>query len=278
MTEHTAPFKVLIEVLKELLPETNIIFMSGDDAKKDTQTENEDEIVEEIPEQKTTETKSEVKKNKGGIKIMAMDTTKTVLIHMKLDAENFTKFKCRKKKIITGVNLVWLHKIIKTMDKDETLTIYQEDTDTNHLRIKMVNPDAKKESEYELKLLDLGDEKMSIPDIIFDAVITMNSGEFHKICREMNSIADHVEIKCSNNKIIFTCKGETAKRTLTYKDDRTDKDKDNASGNIVSIRFAETKDSKEKKEGPIIIQGIYELKILYCFLSVNHCVMKLKFS
>ena len=52
-TEQTGAFRILIEALKEILTEGNFIF------------------------------------DKTGIKLMALDSTHTILIHMKLDAENF---------------------------------------------------------------------------------------------------------------------------------------------------------------------------------------------
>lgn len=257
MTEHTAPFKTLIEVLKELLPETNIIFMSdGDSVKKET-TENENEFVDDTATTTELDTITE-KKNNGTIRIMALDTTKAVLIHLKLN--NFTVFNCKRKKIVIGVNLTWLYKIIKTMDKDENLTMYIDHDDIDHLKIRMDNPDAKKESEYELKLMDLEEKILSVPPMLVDVEITMNSNEFHKICKEMDSIAEHVEIKCTNNQVVFTCKGETAKRSLTYKHDKDNK----SSNNFVSINIPGS-DKDPKKEKQVIVQGIYELKNLLLF-------------
>ena len=271
MTEHTVPFKILIEVLKELLPETNLEFISGDndnDNENDNDNNNSDQDIsknisdneknssdEEIDCIKNEKTESNTQKRKDGLKIMAVDTTKTVLIHLKLDAEEFTKFKCKKKRLVLGVNLVYFHKLIKTMDKDDNLTLYVDHDNLNYLKIKIDNPEEKKDSVFELKLLDLSEDKMSVPDITFDAVITMNSTEFHKICREMNQIADHVEIKCLNNKIIFTCKGDYAKRTTTYRTgDSTNQ------GDGVNIKFG-----KNKGTTPAIIQGIYELGNLVLF-------------
>ena len=55
MTEHTGPFKTLIEVLKELLPEAILEFI---EKNSDDDEEGSD------------------KKKKGGLKIMAIDSTR----------------------------------------------------------------------------------------------------------------------------------------------------------------------------------------------------------
>ena len=52
-TEQAGAFRILIEALKEILTEGNLIF------------------------------------DENGIKLMAMDSTHSILIHMKLDADNF---------------------------------------------------------------------------------------------------------------------------------------------------------------------------------------------
>lgn len=279
MTENTAPIKTLVEVLKELLTDTNIEFIA-DDPTTATSTESEKKPVKQIvakPKKKTAPKKGklkdipeeddevlseeesgavEVKKknSKAGMKILAVDPTKTVLVSLKLDADNFQKFECRKKKLTIGVSLSNLHKFIKTMEKDSNLTLYVDSDNENYLKIKIDNQEAKKEQIHELKLMDLPDERIDVPETSFDVVVQMESQEFYKICREMNQIAEHVDIKCTDKKITFTCKGDVGKSTLTYTDDNTDT-------SIVRISM----DKKGKNDAPQVVQGIFELRILALF-------------
>jgi proliferating cell nuclear antigen len=281
-TEHTTPFKVLFEVLKDMLPEANVeirvdkpnikpknkIFIK----KKDANLEDDEDIDSESSKSLSSDEeecdsddssgesednednkskKKEESVNRSGIRILAVDTTKTVLINMKLDAKHFETFKCKKKKMILGMNLVYFHKLIKSMDKDDDMTLFVEHDDRNYLRIKIDNSNKNKKDVYKLKLLDLGNDEMSLPDITFDAVVQISATEFHRVCREMNQIADFVEIKCLPNKIIFTCKGDYAERTTTYE---TDED----SGESVAINHSGSKNAP-------IIQGVYELKNLVLF-------------
>ncbi len=289
-TEHTGPFKTMIEVLKELIPETNIEFRmskpnmgkkrtddeesddeesddeisddeeSDDDISDDEVSDDEvsdDEVSGKIKKDKSGKIKKKKKKAKkylDGMRITAVDTTKTVLINLNLYAKNFGVFKCRKKKLVLGVNLCYLHKLIKSMDKDDNIALYVENDHKNFLKIKIDNPENYTETSFELKLLDLAETTLIIPDTEFDAVVTLNSNKFHKICREMNHIAELVEIKCLNNKIIFTCKGDYANRkTIIHTND---------DGDSVNISF--TNNSKNK-----IIQGIYELRNLVLFAKCS---------
>lgn len=247
MTEINIPIRTIVEVVKDLVPEA-VFEVTPDSTKQNENCSDTEDSSEDISSEE--ENKDTKKKDKGGIRLMAVDTTKTVLINLKLDAENFTKFKCNKPKIRLGVNLVCLHKLIKSMDKDDDLTLFAEDE--NYLQIKIDNEYKKSKTIYKLKLMDLDTAPMSIPDITFDAVVTMNSVEFHRICREMYSIATHVEIKCMNNKIVFTCKGD-AERSTEYMTD--------SSGDGVNIQHSGT----NSNGSPLVIQGVYELKNLVLF-------------
>ena len=94
-TVQIAPFRILMTALKDILLETNITFQ------------------------------------KDGIKIINMDKTHTILVHLHLHADNFEFYECKQEKIIIGVNMFHLFKLINTIDNDETLTIYIENDDYN---------------------------------------------------------------------------------------------------------------------------------------------------
>ena len=83
-----------------------------------------------------------------GIRIINMDKSHTMLAHMFLAAENFEEYDCQKEKIIIGVNMFHLFKLVNTIDNDDTLTIYIENKDYNEgivsfLGLKFENGDIK---------------------------------------------------------------------------------------------------------------------------------------
>ena len=133
MTEHTGPIKTIVEVLKEILPETNIEFKADPEMLKkkkkknknkkkkkanNTDTDNGDDSEnEEDIEDSEEEDNIDAVDDKSCMRIVSVDTTKTVLINLKLEGKNFTKFKCKSKKELLGISLTDLSKIMKTMDK-----------------------------------------------------------------------------------------------------------------------------------------------------------------
>ena len=103
--------------------------------------------------------------------------------------------------------------------------------------------------------MDLDQIQKKTAKIEFDIKITMPSNEFHKLCREMNNIAEYVDIKCTSKNIIFTCKGDCAERSTIYKSEE-------GGLNI----------SNENKKIHNIVQGIYELKNIVLFTKcANLC-------
>ena len=120
-TVQIAPFRTLMTALKDILLETNITF------KKD------------------------------GIRIINMDKSHTMLAHLFLGAENFEHYECKKEKIVIGVNMFHLFKLINSIDNDDTLTIYIDENDYNegivsNLSLKFENSEIKQCKTQKLRL------------------------------------------------------------------------------------------------------------------------------
>ena len=235
-----------------------------EDDDDDDEDDDSDEEEGEKLKKTDSETKEDVSKKRGFMRIMAVDPTKTIFIHLKLEAKNFTKFKCKNSKYIIGVNLLCFYKLIKSMDKDDNLTLFMKKNDHQRLWIKRYNADKDRETLDDMQLIDLDPEKYKIPATVFEAVIKMQSSDFHKVCREMSNIADYVEIQCINNKLIFKCKGEFSGRKVTYVDNSNNEDDDSdCDDNKKSV--IKIKHSNADKNKPLIVKEIYELKNITLF-------------
>ncbi len=44
--------------------------------------------------------------------------------------------------------------------------------------------------EFELKLMDIDSEHLGIPDTAYDAVVTLPSAEFQRICRDISVMSE----------------------------------------------------------------------------------------
>jgi proliferating cell nuclear antigen len=186
-----------------------------------------------------------------GLKIIDMDTSHIVLVHLRLDADKFEHYTCTQK-ITIGVNMLNLHKLIKTINSNDILTLSISSNDVNHLGIKIENGEKNTKTTYKLDLLDLDNNKIHIEPAEFNSVITLLSSDFQKISRDMYNLAEFVEIKNISNQLIFTCKGEFCQQETVISDSES------------GTTTISSKDSGE------IVQGIYNLKYLVLFTKCTN--------
>ena len=186
-----------------------------------------------------------------GIKLIAMDSTHTVLIHMKLLQEKFEYFYCLNK-INIGINMSNFFKLIKTMSNNDTLTLFIEKNNENQLGIKIHNDEKNSQTTYKLNLLDIQDETINIPPAEFDTELTFPSNDFQKIIRDMINIAENIEIKSIGNKLVLSCEGDFASQETVLGETNN------------GIQFSTC------KEPEYPIQGIYSLKYLILFTKCTN--------
>ena len=163
--------------------------------------------------------------DKDGIRMIAMDNSKTVLVHLRLYADKFEKYSYRNsaEKFIIGVNTDHLYRIVRTATNDDTITFYIEESDPNTLGVLLEDGEKKQVTRYKLNLLDRDEPEFKLPDTEFSTHITMPSLDFQKICRDMTLLgAKTVEIKNIGSSLTFSCKGHFASRTTVMGDSEND--------------------------------------------------------
>jgi len=224
-TLQIAPFRTLMAALKDILLETNIIF------------------------------------TKQGIKIINMDKSHTILVHLSLEAHNFELYECKMDKIIIGVNMFHLFKLINSIDNDDTLTIYIEEADytdgiVQYLGLKFENGSIKQHKIQKLRLIEPDSDELAVPDVKFSSVLNLPSADFQKIIRDLSCISDKIEIKSiatqDGVELIFKCTGGFAQAEIR----RTESD-----GNMEFIK---------KQDVSKIIQGEFSLKNLSYFIKCTN--------
>ena len=115
-----------------------------------------------------------------------MDKSHTILAHLFLDAEKFEYYYCKYPKIIIGVNMFQLFKLINSIDNDDTLTIYIEESEysdgiVNYLGLKFENGDIQQSKNQKLKLIEPDEEELELPSVQFSSVINLPSSDFKKL-------------------------------------------------------------------------------------------------
>ena len=215
-----SPFRTLMTALKDILLETNVTFQPD------------------------------------GMRIINMDKSHTILVHLFLRAENFEFYECKHEKIVIGVNMFHLFKLINTIDNDDTLTMYIEQSDynngiVNHLGLKFENGDIKQCKTQKLRLIEPDPEELEVPNVTFSSVINIPSSDFQKIVRDLSCISDKIEIKSVANELIFRGCGNFA---------------------TAEVRRAESDGGMEfvRQDTQRVIQGNFSLKNLGYFIKCTN--------
>lgn len=159
--------------------------------------------------------------DKSGIRMIAMDNTRTVLVHLRLHADKFEKFSYNhtSPKFVIGINTDHLYRIVRTATNDDTITFYVDKNDSNTLGLLLEDGEKKQVTRYKLNLLDRDEPDISLPDTEFSTNITMPAMDFQKICRDMTLLgAKTVDIKNVGSSLTFSCKGHFASRTTVMGD------------------------------------------------------------
>jgi len=226
-TVQIAPFRTLMTALKDILLETNITF------------------------------------EPDGIRIINMDKSHTILAHLYLAAQNFEFYECKKEKIIIGVNMFHLFKLINSIDNDDTLTIYIENSDyvdgiVSHLALKFENGGIKQCKTQKLRLIEPEPEELQYPDVKFSSIINLPSADFQKIIRDLSCISDKLEIKSVGNELIFKCSGQFASAEIHRAES------DGSMGFIL------------KQDASKIIQGEFSLKNLGYFIKCTNLCQQIE--
>lgn len=175
-TVQASSFKSLFEVLKDVLNDVNIIF------------------------------------DEKGMTILTLDTARVSLIDLHLAAENFEEYECERQ-ILAGINIANTFKLFKTISNNDTLEISITDRDLMNIHIK--NSEKKTDTKFQLKLLDINDDQIVLPDIQTSVVTTMPSIDFQRTCRDMSNLASDVKIARKPSKFIIGCQGDFANQETT---------------------------------------------------------------
>jgi proliferating cell nuclear antigen len=209
-TVQVSAFKILSEALKDLLTDTCIEF------------------------------------DETGMKIIAMDNSHIVLVHLRLEASRFEYYKCEKP-LNLGINMLNFYRLIKTVHNTDVLTLYMDENDINHLGIKIENGNKNTKTFYKLNLLDLDNPHISIDAVDFKNVITIPSSDFQKYIRDSAALSESIEIKNIRNQLVFSCKGDFCCQETVLCDNKC-----------------------QNENNMEIVQGVFKLKYLVLFTKCTN--------
>ena len=147
VTIQASAFKSTFEVLKDILNDVNIYFKPH------------------------------------GMYIVTLDTARTSLIDMFLAADNFEEYECTQDEIIAGINISNTFKLLKTITNNDVLKI--EINSKEYMDIGITSETKKTHTKFQLKLLDINESRIEVPEVTMTTVTTLPSVDFQRLCRDM---------------------------------------------------------------------------------------------
>ena len=172
VTIQAAAFKSTFEVLKDILNDVNIYFRPD------------------------------------GMYIVTLDTARTSLVDIYLAADNFEEYHCEQEEIIAGINISNTFKLLKTITNNDVLQI--EINSKEHMNIEISSEAKKTNTKFQLKLLDINESRIEVPDVEMTTVTTLPSADFQRLCRDMSNIGTDIEIRRIGKEIKLKCEGDFA--------------------------------------------------------------------
>jgi proliferating cell nuclear antigen len=173
-----AAFKSLFEVLKEIINDVNIYF------------------------------------DNSGVKLTAFDVARVTLVHVFMPAENFEEYEC-KHPVVLGMNVSNTYKLIKSTGNNDVIVM---ENTSEYLNITISNDNKKSLSTFNLKLLDLNEEIIDVPEIDIKYSTTIPSFDFQKLIRDMLAIGPDLRIKRFDTCVEFSCEGDFANQITKIED------------------------------------------------------------
>ncbi len=185
-----------------------------------------------------------------GIRVVSIDASHSTIVFMKLDGGKFERFFCPSR-VVAGVNMHSLHKLIKSVTSSDTLTLFITHAAPYELQMCIHNKEKNVCLESRLKLLDIDQDSISIPPIKFDALIAMPSADLQRYCRDLLIVSDKIRLVSSDGAFQLSAVGDFATQTITVRE--------RSSGAV----FVPSK-------GAVAGSGVFSLKFLSMFAKATN--------
>ena len=100
-----------------------------------------------------------------------------------------------------------MSKILRCAANDDIITIKAQDQ-ADTVTFMFESPNQEKVSDYEMKLMNLDQEHLGIPETDYAAVIKLPSNEFQRVIKDLSQFGESVVISCTKEGVKFSSAGD----------------------------------------------------------------------
>lgn len=139
--------------------------------------------------------------------LKAMDQSHVALVCFMLRASGFEVFRCDRS-LSLGVKIESFGKVLKCAGNDDSVTIKAEDSGANEMGFLFESKKTDRISDFSLKLMDIDQERLGIPETDYASSVEMPSQEFRRIMNDLSVLGDTVTIKVNKEGASFNVEGD----------------------------------------------------------------------
>ncbi len=163
-----------------------------------------------------------------GIKLSMMDHHRTILIDFVLESENFTSYRYKSnEKTFIGITMSHLYKMLKIVKKRDSLQFLLDSDNPTDLEIKITPKENNRSTTLTVKIHEIQNIEIDIPDGYGKLPIMVPSAEFQKMCKGMLQISPTTTVMSKGNCLRFSSdSGDVMKRFTEFGQQSEESDDD----------------------------------------------------
>lgn len=139
---------------------------------------------------------------KKGIRLYKINQDKTCIVHMRLQADKFEEYYC-KRPIFLPLRMDSLFRVIKLVESGEVLTMFVTEEDEHCLIVERMNTMERFRNSKCIRTITSTEESIVISNISYKNTIKMTSSRFQKICKELSQFGNYVSITSTADMLSF---------------------------------------------------------------------------
>jgi proliferating cell nuclear antigen len=97
---------------------------------------------------------------------------------------------------------------MKTITNNDVIKL--EINSKEYMDIEITSESKKTSTKFQLKLLDINENSIEVPDVMMSTITTLPSADFQRLCRDMSNLGSEIEIKRDGKLLHLSCMGDFA--------------------------------------------------------------------
>ncbi len=151
-----------------------------------------------------------------GLYIQTMDNSHVSVFELNLPNTWFDQYDLKNGSVLVGIHSSILYKILHSRDKAHTISLSMTDKEDDKLDLDFITETSDVYNRhYEISLMEIDVEQLHIPDMEYEADLTLPSITFGNLVDQFKMFGDTLEIHCSEENVGLSANSsETGKMTV----------------------------------------------------------------